>query len=53
MPIVDAHHHVWDLSVRDQPVLDQPRLAPLRRNFLLADLEPEAAAQGSRPRWRL
>jgi L-fuconolactonase len=46
MTIVDAHHHVWDLSVRAQPWLDQPDLAPLRRNFLLADLEPEAAAQG-------
>ena len=46
MAIVDAHHHVWDLSVRDQPWLDQPQLAPLRRNFLLSDLEPEAAAQG-------
>ncbi|HEX3921205.1 MAG TPA: amidohydrolase family protein [Streptosporangiaceae bacterium] len=44
MTIVDAHHHVWDLSVRDQPWLDQPGLAPLRRNFLLSDLEPEAAA---------
>jgi L-fucono-1,5-lactonase len=43
---VDAHHHVWDLSVRDQPWLDQPQLAPIRRNFLLSDLEPEAAAQG-------
>jgi L-fuconolactonase len=43
---IDAHHHVWDLSVRDQPWLDQPHLAPLRRNFLLSDLEPEAAAQG-------
>ena len=43
---IDAHHHVWDLSVRDQPWLDQPYLAPLRRNFLLSDLEPEAAAQG-------
>jgi L-fuconolactonase len=46
MTIVDAHHHVWDLSVRDQPYLAQPELAPLRRNFVLADLEPEAAAQG-------
>jgi L-fuconolactonase len=46
MAIVDAHHHVWDLSVRDQPYLDQPELVPLRRNFLLSDLEPEAAAQG-------
>ena len=43
---IDAHHHVWDLSVRDQPWLDQPHLASLRRNFLVADLEPEAAAQG-------
>jgi L-fuconolactonase len=46
MPIIDAHHHVWDLSAHDQPFLDQPGLEPLRRNFLLADLEPEAAAQG-------
>jgi L-fuconolactonase len=46
MTIVDAHHHVWDLSVRDQPWLAQPQLAPLRRNFALSDLEPEAAAQG-------
>jgi L-fuconolactonase len=46
MTIIDAHHHVWDLSVRAQPFLDQPGLEPLRRNFLLADLEPLAAAQG-------
>jgi L-fuconolactonase len=46
MTIVDAHHHVWDLSVRHQPWLDQPGLAPLRRNFLLPDLEPQAAAEG-------
>ena len=46
MPIVDAHHHVWDLSVRYQPWLDQPGLEPLQRNFLLSDLEPEAAAHG-------
>jgi L-fuconolactonase len=44
--IVDAHHHLWDLSVRDQPYLAQPQLAPLRRNFAISDLEPEAAAQG-------
>jgi L-fucono-1,5-lactonase len=46
MAIVDAHHHVWDLSVRHQPWLDQPGLEPLRKNFLLSDLEPEAAAHG-------
>jgi L-fuconolactonase len=44
--IIDAHHHVWDLSVLDQPYLEQPVLAPLRRNFLLSDLAPDAAAQG-------
>ena len=44
--IVDAHHHVWDLSVRAQPFLDQPELVPLRRNFLLSDLEPLATAEG-------
>jgi L-fuconolactonase len=44
--IVDAHHHVWDLSLRDQPWLAQPELAPLRRNFALSDLKPEAVARG-------
>ncbi|MGW3245689.1 amidohydrolase family protein [Streptomyces sp. NPDC001070] len=44
--IVDAHHHLWDLSVRDQDWISGPRLAPLRRDFSLADLEPEAKAAG-------
>ncbi|MEV5200805.1 amidohydrolase family protein [Streptomyces sp. NPDC053720] len=44
--IVDAHHHVWDLSVRDQDWITGDELAPLRRNFALADLEPEARAAG-------
>lgn len=35
---VDAHHHLWDLSVRDQPWIDGPALAPLRRSFALDDL---------------
>ncbi|MEU3252449.1 amidohydrolase family protein [Streptomyces sp. NPDC006997] len=43
---VDAHHHVWDLSVRDQPWLNAPGLAPLRRNFTAADLERPARAAG-------
>ncbi|MEU3410731.1 amidohydrolase family protein [Streptomyces sp. NPDC006658] len=43
---VDAHHHVWDLTVRDQDWLHGPGLAPLRRDFLLTDLEPEARAAG-------
>lgn len=41
---VDAHHHVWDLSVRDQDWI--PPHSPLRRDFTLADLQPEARAAG-------
>ncbi|MDX2939575.1 amidohydrolase family protein [Streptomyces ipomoeae] len=44
--VIDAHHHVWDLSVRDQDWISGPELAPLRRDFSLHDLEPEARAAG-------
>lgn len=44
--VVDAHHHLWDLSVRDQDWITGPQLAPLRRNFLVAELAAEAAAAG-------
>jgi L-fuconolactonase len=37
MAIVDAHHHLWDLDVRDQDWITGPALAPLRRDFLLGD----------------
>jgi L-fuconolactonase len=43
---VDAHHHVWDLSIRDQEWITGPELQPLRRNFTLDDLAPEARAAG-------
>ncbi|MEU2750135.1 amidohydrolase family protein [Streptomyces collinus] len=46
MTVVDAHHHVWDLSVRDQDWISGPELAPLRRDFTMQDLEPEARAAG-------
>lgn len=46
MTIVDAHHHVWDLSVRDQDWITGPELQPLRRNFGVGDLAPEARAAG-------
>ncbi|MGW4750871.1 amidohydrolase family protein [Streptomyces chartreusis] len=46
MTIVDAHHHVWDLSVRDQDWITGPELRPLRRNFGVDDLAPEARAAG-------
>ncbi|WP_217169103.1 amidohydrolase [Streptomyces sp. AC512_CC834] len=46
MTVIDAHHHVWDLGVRDQEWITGPELAPLRRSFLLADLEAEARGAG-------
>lgn len=46
MPVVDAHHHLWDLSAHDQPWLaSHAELAPLLRNFTVADLAAAAAAQ--------
>ncbi|GAA4891266.1 amidohydrolase family protein [Streptomyces coeruleoprunus] len=42
--LVDAHHHVWDLAVRDQDWITGPGLAPLRRTFTLDDLAPHARA---------
>lgn len=48
MGIIDAHHHVWDLAVRDQGWIAGGELAPIRRTFTLADLEPEARAAGVR-----
>ncbi|MDG4862530.1 amidohydrolase family protein [Streptomyces sp. T-3] len=44
--LVDAHHHVWDLSVRDQDWITGPELAPIRRDFTLDDLAPAARAAG-------
>ncbi len=41
---VDAHHHVWDLSVRDQDWIAEG--SPIRRDFTVADLAPEARAAG-------
>ncbi|MCL2419354.1 MAG: amidohydrolase family protein [Conexibacteraceae bacterium] len=35
---IDAHHHVWDLEVRDQPWT--AGIPALRRSFTLEDLEP-------------
>jgi L-fuconolactonase len=46
--IIDAHHHVWDLTVRDQPWLADPDRAAIRRNFGLDDLRPVAEAAGVR-----
>jgi L-fuconolactonase len=41
---IDAHHHVWDLAVRDQ---EWTRGIPvLRRSYLFDDLRPELVAGG-------
>ena len=39
---MDAHHHLWDLSVRDQPWT--AGLPALRRSFSMDDLRPQLAA---------
>jgi predicted TIM-barrel fold metal-dependent hydrolase len=39
---VDAHHHLWDLSVRPQPWLDEPEHEPIRRTFTTGDLRTAA-----------
>jgi L-fuconolactonase len=51
--VIDAHHHLWDLSAREhrwlmggQSWASDEELARLRRSFGLADLEPLAAASG-------
>jgi hypothetical protein len=41
---IDAHHHVWDLAVRDQPwTADIPAL---RRTFTFGQLRPQLADAG-------
>jgi len=43
---VDAHHHLWDLSVREQSWMVGSEMDPIRRNFTVDDLAPLAAAAG-------
>ena len=44
--VVDAHHHVWDLGVRDQDWIAGPALAPLRRDFPPGEYQTVAGANG-------
>jgi L-fuconolactonase len=44
--VIDAHHHVWDLAVRDQPWLSGAGMAAIRRTFTVDDLRPAARAAG-------
>ncbi len=43
---VDAHHHLWDLSRREQPWMDGPWADPIRRTYRLGQLTPELEAHG-------
>lgn len=42
----DAHHHVWDLDVRDQPWITGEAMVPIRRSFGIDDLALDAAVAG-------
>jgi len=44
--LVDAHHHVWDLSVRDQAWLSGDAMTPIRRSFSADDLHDAVADTG-------
>jgi L-fuconolactonase len=46
MTVIDAHHHVWDLAVRDQDWITGEKMAPIRRTFTLDDLRPSVRAAG-------
>jgi L-fuconolactonase len=46
MTVIDAHHHVWDLTVRDQPWLSGADKAAIRRTFTVDDLRPDARTAG-------
>lgn len=43
-PVIDTHHHLWDLQVRPQEWTAQ--LPVLNRSFSMTDYEPLAAAAG-------
>ncbi|GAB2637530.1 amidohydrolase family protein [Kribbella swartbergensis] len=46
MSRVDAHHHIWDLTVREQSWMSGPEMDPIRRSFSVDDLAPQAADAG-------
>ena len=42
---IDAHHHLWDLAARPQPWMVGAEMAPLRRNFGVAELTTALAGR--------
>ena len=43
---IDSHHHIWDLSVRDQSWITGDAMQPIRRNFSMSDLREAIAGHG-------
>jgi len=43
---IDSHHHIWDLSVRDQGWITGDAMQPIRRNFSMTDLREAIAGHG-------
>lgn len=43
---IDAHHHVWNLSVRPQPWIDPVTMATIHRSFAVEHLVPHLDAHG-------
>ena len=43
---IDSHHHIWDLSARDQSWITGDAMQPIRRNFSMSDLREAIAGHG-------
>jgi L-fuconolactonase len=43
---IDAHHHVWDLAVRDQPWMTGDAMSPIARSFGIDEFAADARANG-------
>jgi len=43
---IDSHHHIWDLSVRDQEWITGDAMQPIRRNFAISDLHQAISGTG-------
>jgi L-fuconolactonase len=43
---IDSHHHIWDLTVRDQGWITGESMQPIRRNFSMTDLREAKTGHG-------
>ena len=41
---IDSHHHLWDLSIRDQEWITGEEMKPIRKNFVVSDLKDAIAS---------